>query len=134
MGSQCIAACPAGYTDVAGVCQKCEPPCATCQNTTTTCLSCDGTDDTRFVFANVCYPTCPLGTTTDNTNPENLKCIGCLAGCDLCDDKRPDVCLACGLSAAGEQLYVFNGTCTAGCPEEWLLNGENTACIPWTIQ
>ena len=86
MGYQCIAGCPTGYTDVFGVCQKCEPPCLTCANTTDTCLSCDGTDETRFVFANLCYPTCPVGTTPDNTNPENLKCIGCLAGCDLCDD------------------------------------------------
>lgn len=135
MGDRCIEACPAGYTDVAGVCRQCEPPCATCVDTTTTCLSCDGTDDTRFVFSNVCHATCPAGTTPDNTHPENLQCIGCRAGCDLCDDRRPDVCLVCGMSQSDppQQLFVFNGTCEAGCPEAWRLNGDRTACVPVTI-
>ena len=32
-----------------------------------------------------------------------------------------------------QQLYVFNGTCEAGCPEAWRLNGDRTACVPVTI-
>lgn len=141
---KCIAECPIGYTDVAGACRKCQSPCETCVNTTTTCLSCDGTNDTRFVFSNVCHAACPAGTTPDNTHPENPECIGCRAGCDLCDDRRPDVCLVCGMSqeshnattgttTPAQQLFVFNGTCEPGCPEAWRLNGDRTACVPVTI-
>ena len=107
--NRCIEACPAAYTAVRGVCRPCESPCATCApGRPTACLSCDGSADTRVVWADACYPECPAGTTPDRRaashaldDPDAAPplveyCTACTTGCTTCDDRRPDVCKDCG--------------------------------------
>ena len=64
--NQCLDQCPAGYSDISGVCQVCGPKCKTCQGTVTTCILCR--DDLQMVEAK-CQ--CPTG---KNFN-QNLECV-----------------------------------------------------------
>lgn len=96
-------------------------PCSTCRDSVDFCTSCDGTDDTKFVFSGVCYAECPDGTTPDI---ENMICLGCLSGCSLCDSANPAICKVCN-----EGLYVYEGNCVAGCPEGFRVNDDGSACV-----
>lgn len=69
----------------------------------------------------MCYEDCPAGTTADN---KNMSCLGCLAGCNLCDAEEPALCLICQ-----EPLYVYKGDCISSCPEGYRINYERTACV-----
>ena len=127
--NQCIRACAQGYTAVNGVCTACASPCATCLGTPGFCLSCDGTLERRFLYSNQCYSDCPLNSTPDVADEDNLVCIGCSdPACELCDAEDPALCKRCAPT-----LYVHEGVCISACPEGWKTNDDSTACVLFTI-
>lgn len=114
--NDCLEACPIGYAFIAGTCVACQAPCVTCSDSIDFCDSCDG----EYSFNGKCYLICPDGTSPDN---ELMKCIGCLSGCQRCDESNPEDCLLCESG-----LYVHEGSCVAECPEGYRVNFEQTAC------
>jgi len=82
----CYRSCPLGYFEslfAAGDsrCEECDSPCATCEGTAGQCLSCDGTDDLRYVYNYDCHVECPNKTAPDMTT---LRCVECGENCNEC--------------------------------------------------
>ena len=103
-------------------------PCQNCLNTVNYCISCDGSEDRRYLFSNACYAVCPLNSSPVDTE-DFLTCISCHdAACELCDAEDTKICKRC---APG--LYVHDGICESACPGGWKTNKDNTACALYTI-
>ena len=48
--------------------------------------------------------------------------------CKLCDPQNPDFCQECKAP-----LFVHEGKCVSGCPSEYRVNDNGTACVLFTI-
>jgi hypothetical protein len=51
--------------------------------------------------------------------------VGCLTGCEICDDYDQSYCLKCGTG-----LLMLNGKCVTSCPSGYQVNFMKTECIP----
>lgn len=59
-GTSCISACLSGFVSINQVCMACNSPCATCQNTQDTCLSCRSNLSPRlYLSGSNCISPCP---------------------------------------------------------------------------
>ena len=109
--TSCVSNCPSGeYGDGSTfVCTVCSSPCATCQTTGSTCLSCS--TGSLIYNTNECIPTCPGG----QYDPGSNFCQLCDSNCATCQTISTN-CLTCGVSG-GEQTYLHSDAkCYATCP------------------
>ena len=107
--STCIETCPAGTISIAGVCEPCFSPCATCYGSQNLCTSCDRSENRDVLFSSSCFEVCPRGYITDRATRE---CVGCLPGCDLCMLSNTSHCEVCG-----DNLVAYQGSCIGSCPD-----------------
>ena len=88
-GTQCTTECPSGqYGDNSThTCIDCTSPCATCRNSSTTCLSCEG--NSLYFHEYDCISECP-----DRYYPQSdLTCSQCQLPCSTCNNESS--CLSC---------------------------------------
>ena len=125
---QCIAECPALFTEISGVCVGCEKPCAQCHGSPTRCVTCDG--EYKYFFNDMCFKGCPENTVFVPTDDQTkLLCLSCAdETCKKCDTNNNDVCLLCK-----QDLLVHEGKCVSQCPSGFLPNKTNTVCQKFTI-
>lgn len=122
---KCFSDCPTGFTPVGFTCTKCSSPCATCERgLLTQCLTCDGSNGQQFLFGRKCLATCPVGTTPylDPSGGQN-KCVGCLKGCEKCDQNNNEICLRCT-----SNLVLYQNECITDCPFNYLKSRDGTVC------
>jgi hypothetical protein len=117
--NECIETCPSGTTSVAGKCEPCLSPCATCEGAPNICITCDKTNGRSLKLDSTCYADCPLNYANDFANE---KCIGCETGCDRCDVLETTTCLRCA-----EDLFLYEKKCSGSCPEGW--KGKDRVCV-----
>jgi hypothetical protein len=95
----CYRQCPNGYFEfdvnenntlpASRKCASCQDPCGTCEGRAHQCLSCDGTDNLRYVWEYGCYEACPNKTAPDMST---LRCIGCAPNCNQCGTQEGPSC------------------------------------------
>lgn len=78
----CVGQCDIGYTAVNGVCLECNSPCYECRNSVTRCVNCRQDQPNKYHYGTLCYAQCPIRTIPDEAN---MRCLGCIDGCDVCD-------------------------------------------------
>ena len=101
-----------------GECSICDTNCDTCESESTNCLTCP--DDTYIHFYdNVCYETCPDGTTDVLETADDLTCIDCDDNCDTCQDELAH-CLTC--KDEGDTFFYLN-VCYSECPDGTIAEG-----------
>ena len=112
---QCKAECPAGQFAAGGVCNPCDPKCATCSGTAANCLRCANNFKT---FNGDCVAQCPAGLLDNGFAclPCDPSCDGCSGAAFLCDRCQP-------------QLIKVNGRCIAGCPAGQFYDAQQASCL-----
>ena len=118
---QCVGRCRPGKAAVNGVCLDCRSPCAECRNSVNKCTKCRDDVPEKYHFGSLCYEVCPKRTITDELN---RRCLGCEAGCEVCDKDDQLKCLQCI-----DELLLFNNTCLKTCPTGYVPNFFFTECV-----
>lgn len=97
------------------ICLECTSPCRTCQNTTTTCLTCI---QNYYLENTACTTQCSTG-----KYPYNGICQQCVSPCVSC--RSQTVCLSCIV-----ERYLYQGGCVSVCPVHVavVINRVCTAC------
>ena len=132
LGATCIASCPPGTYNNAGVCTACttlDNSCTTC-NSSSTCLSCSSS---LVALGGTCIASCPSGTYNNNGICTckywdfikinfHIACYTLDNSCTLCNSSI--TCIGCSSS-----LVALGATCIASCPSGTYNNGGVcTAC------
>ena len=108
--SQCIPYCPTDNTvipnDALQTCDPCVGNCATCQNTTSTCLTCKPNFYLQGINCVACSPPMIV---------EGGDCVSCTSPCATCQGTRTN-CTSCD----NTKPYILNNTCFLGCPNGYL--------------
>ena len=104
----CPTSCKSGFTGINRVCQACSGNCQTCENQTTTCLTCvAGTY--LFTLNNSCVSDCGEGLYVDVLI---AQCVACQSPCKTCVNSS-STCLSC------ETGVLYNNNCPAACPDKF---------------
>jgi hypothetical protein len=85
-----------------------------------------GLIDQRDTFLVVtCLEECPSGTVKNEDN-EFGRCIGCIDGCDVCEESNPNRCLECkpGLLLQPDIYEDGRISCQGTCPPRTNVNGR----------
>lgn len=116
-GTTCVTDCGSGFVNVDGLCTVCS---------TTFCDKCDAYEPNkcnscqskRYLYANKCHTTCPVGTFPTNT----FNCQDCLKDCDSCINSV--TCAKCS-----ENLVNQDEVCTDTCSEGFVaISGRCRKC------
>ena len=62
LDDKCVVECPKGYTEIGGVCKKCESPCQECSTGPQACTKCDVSTGMGVLYGPTCLAKCPEGT------------------------------------------------------------------------
>lgn len=122
--NRCIAHCPNGFTDIAGYCQACDGEvanCEWCRNSRQKCTKCRQDRPKKYLLGVTCLEECPLGTVK---NDPQGRCIGCIDGCDICEEKNPKKCIECKQGLLLQPDFSCQGTC----PDGYRENFRGTKC------
>ncbi|KFP66141.1 Proprotein convertase subtilisin/kexin type 5, partial [Cariama cristata] len=106
-----------GCTDEKQKLQSCNPSCRTCEKSADVCTSCP---EGKFLIHDTCVSLCPQKTFG---NVASGKCEICMDGCEVCSD--PWHCQKCQ-AEEDQLLFLHNGRCLQGCPEEGYFNDSET--------
>lgn len=129
-GSTCSVACPSTqFGDlVSFACKNCSSECASCFGSQSTqCNSCqnyNGNDYFLVHGTNFCNITCPDGQYKNSTD---FTCKLCSTGCLTCTNTSL-VCLSCGFSPQGYNLYLYENKCLMSCPKGYWGNSTANKC------
>ncbi|EAS04209.2 zinc finger lsd1 subclass family protein, partial (macronuclear) [Tetrahymena thermophila SB210] len=107
--SQCILACPDGYTsDSDNTCQACHSTCLTCSSpSSTSCLTCR--DNNYLNPDRTCKESCPSQFWGDDSK---WQCKQCDAPCYNCQNPgNSNSCTSCSGT-----LYLLGNQCSSDCP------------------
>jgi proprotein convertase subtilisin/kexin type 5 len=92
----CSTLCPDGQygNKTTHTCMFCNINCKTCENTSTTCMSCgfSSIGANLYLLANQCLLACPDTYFSDETTN---KCVTCHLGCALCFGPAITQCTKC---------------------------------------
>jgi proprotein convertase subtilisin/kexin type 5 len=116
---KCVAKCPVGTSEVGGVCEACQSPCAECSSGPTSCTKCDVSTGMGLLYGPTCLAKCPEG-----TKEKGDTCEGCRKGCEECDPENQAFCLRCAPS-----LFILDGECLLHCPVGYISRFWKNECI-----
>lgn len=113
--NKCNQECLNGYVGVSNVCQRCESPCSSCEETQNKCTSCI---ENYFLEGNTCTDKCQKGLIGLNG-----KCEECSSDCETCITSQ-STCASCK-----ENQFLYNGQCIPNCPDGYSgIEGECLQC------
>jgi len=135
-GSLCTVSCPVGqYGNLTNFqCLSCANGCSSCSGGSLfTCLSCkndlfngNSTDFFLIYGTTTCNPICPNG---QYSNSSSFKCLLCDINCLTCVNTST-ICLTCGFSSIGANLFLYQKSCLLSCPLNFFPNSTTSTCDP----
>jgi hypothetical protein len=106
-------------------CRRCNSPCAACEGSADTCLTCDGSKGRQYLWEGQCWQECPDGTAPDLSTQ---KCVACGPNCKRCSIQDGGSCHEC------KQPYLLDlidgvGECVETCQPGYRPDRAGTNCI-----
>ena len=110
---------------------QCKETCSSCDLNSNICLSCFKTSDFKYLYKGICGPTCPKGT---SLNESSYICENCDSKCSECKTNSIKNCTSC--ANIHEFLIEDQGICVTQCPDGFygqydILSNKNK-CYPCT--